>query len=758
MKTTGTDPRPKADSPNPFRNPTVWVILLVALGLLLFVPFLHTPAAQREELDFTEVIERVRAGQVRSVRIYEETHRITGEYHDDGQPLDSSVTGFQAQGSNDQNTRILVPLLLERSVSYRNVPPSALMKIIAYILPILLIVGLFYFLIMRQLRSAGSGGILSFGKSRAVRIERNKNRKTFDDVAGIEEAKEEVMEIVEFLRNPARFENLGGRLPHGVLLIGQPGTGKTLLAKAIAGEADVPFFSISGSDFVEMFVGVGASRVRDLFEQAKSNAPSIIFLDEVDAVGRRRANDLPGGGQEAAQTLNAILVEMDGFTSDDKVIVLAATNRPDVLDPALLRPGRFDRRIIVDLPDIKGREEILRVHSKKIKLAPDVDLTILARGTPTFSGAELENLMNEAALIAAFSDKEAVDMVCVEEARDKVRWGKEKRSRQMRAEDKRSTAYHEAGHALLMHLLPHVTPLHKVTIIPRGRALGATMQLPERDEYNMTRKRLFGEIVVRLGGRAAEEIFLDDITNGAQNDFEQATGLARSMVCEWGMSEALGMVHYKDRTDERAMFETREFSERTAEKIDNEVRRIIDECHEEGRTLLREHREDVELLVEALLEFEVLTREEFTALLESGTLDTVRELRKVSPPLQRPRDADADAEPETVPEDEISSDDADDATPGDDAASASSTDSDAPSSHAWGEPASAHGSPHKSQADGADMDVTTTQGGAADAQVDSSSGSTPHASARPGAANAATRPVQDTPDDAPPPSDMVDRT
>lgn len=446
-------------------------------------------------------------------------------------------------------------------------------------------------------------------------------------MAGVDEAREELKEIIEFLRSPERFQRLGGRLPKGVLLIGPPGTGKTLLAKAIAGEADVPFFSISGSDFVEMFVGVGASRVRDLFEQAKQNSPCIIFVDEIDAVGRKRANDLPGSGMETGQTLNAMLVEMDGFTSSDNVIVIAATNRPDVLDPALLRPGRFDRRIYVDLPDIRGREEILKVHAKSVKLAEDVDMSVIARGTPMFSGADLENVVNEAALIAVMHNKDAVDMECFEESRDKVRFGKEKRSRAMDEDDRRSTAYHEAGHAIVMLEQPHVTPLHKVTIIPRGRALGATMRLPEKDEYCIGRKKIIGEIAVGLAGRAAEEIFLDDVTSGAANDFEQATGLARSMACHWGMSEKLGFVSYPDADGSRSIFDQREYSDATAEIIDTEVRRIVDECYTTAKDILQRRNDDVELLVDALMEFEVLGREEVDLLFEKRSLDELREQR-----------------------------------------------------------------------------------------------------------------------------------
>ena len=603
------------------------IIIIFILGMLM----LQGPGEQGKrgkEIDYSEFYDAIEKGRVRSVVIEKDSGNIRGKFHISGQPSGSSaVENFSTSGYL-QSLPELEAKLRENHVSFSYEGPGIWKDILPLLAWAGLLFLLFYFFVYRQMR--GGGGMLSFGKSRAVRVTRDKNRKTFDDVAGVDEAKAEVEEIVEFLKNPARFQRLGGRLPRGVLLIGGPGTGKTLLAKAIAGEADVPFFTISGSDFVEMFVGVGASRVRDLFEQAKASSPCIIFLDEIDAVGRKRANDLPGSGIETAQTLNAILVEMDGFQSDDNVIVIAATNRPDVLDPALLRPGRFDRRIYVDAPDVRGREQILAVHVKGVKLADSVDLSIIARGTPTFSGADLENLVNEAALIAAMRGKDSVDMECLEEAKDKVRFGREKRSRVRDEEERRTTSYHEAGHALLMRLVPEVTPLHKVTIVPRGRALGATMQLPEKDEYNMGRKRILGEIIVRLGGRAAEQIFLSDITNGAAMDLQQSTGLAKAMVTEWGMTEALGLPYLasSDAGDNELFNINKPYSEDTARLIDEEVRKILDNGYAEAVRLLSEHREEMELMVAALLEYEVLSREEIDMLLSTKSLDSLRAHKK----------------------------------------------------------------------------------------------------------------------------------
>ena len=465
---------------------------------------------------------------------------------------------------------------------------------------------------------------MSFGKSRARMLNRDKNKVTFKDVAGMQEAKEEVEEIIQFLKDPKRFQKLGGRIPKGVLVVGSPGTGKTLLAKAIAGEADVPFFSISGSDFVEMFVGVGASRVRDMFEQGKKSAPCIIFIDEIDAVGRSRFSGIGGGHDEREQTLNALLVEMDGFDTQEGVIIIAATNRPDVLDAALLRPGRFDRQIVIDMPDLAGREEILKVHAREVKLAKDVDMKVIARGTAGFSGADLANLINEAALLAARNEKKAVGMEDLEEARDKVRWGRERRSRVMDEKDKKLTAYHEAGHALVMSKLEHSEPLHKVTIIPRGMYLGATFQLPEKDKYSINKKQLLDQISGVMGGRIAEEIIFGDCNSGAANDIKQATYLARRMVTEWGMSEKIGMVNVSDHEEHmflgRDLFKGREVSEQTAREIDEEVRSIIDHCYARAKEVLTQNRDKLIALAEALIEYETLDAPECAEVISTGKL------------------------------------------------------------------------------------------------------------------------------------------
>ena len=488
-------------------------------------------------------------------------------------------------------------------------------------MPIALFLLILYFFFRQQIRMAGKGA-LNFGKSKARMLARDKNKITFKDVAGVEEAKEEVTEIVEFLRDPKKFQKLGGRIPKGVLMVGPPGTGKTLLARAIAGEADVPFFSISGSDFVEMFVGVGASRVRDMFEQGKKSAPCLIFIDEIDAVGRHRGHGLGGGHDEREQTLNALLVEMDGFDTQEGVIIIAATNRPDVLDPALLRPGRFDRQITVALPDVKGREEILRVHSKKVKLADDVDLSVIARGTPGYSGAELANVINEAALLAARKGLKAISLPELEEARDKVRWGRERRSLAISEKEKENTAYHEAGHALLNLLLEHTDPLHKVTIIPRGRALGVTMMLPEEDKFNTRKKELIDDLCVTMGGRVAEELIFGDVTSGASGDIRMATWYARKMVCQWGVSEKLGMVEYGEHEDYvflgRDLGRPRDYSEATAQEIDREVKKLCDDAYERAKALITTHRDKLEAIAKALLEFETLDGKQIREIIDHG--------------------------------------------------------------------------------------------------------------------------------------------
>src|SRR5216110_2462338 len=520
------------------RNFALWVIivlLLLALFTLFQNPGTRTSAA---DISFSQLLTDVDQGRVRDVTI--QGPEIHGTYTDG--------RGFNTYAPNDPS---LVQRLYGKGVQIIARPPGEnvpwFVSLLVSWLPFIALIGVWIFL-SRQMQGAG-GKALGFGKSRAKLLTEAHGRVTFEDVAGVDEAKQDLQEIVEFLRDPGKFQRLGGRIPRGVLLVGPPGTGKTLLARAIAGEANVPFFTISGSDFVEMFVGVGASRVRDMFEQAKKNAPCIIFIDEIDAVGRHRGAGLGGGNDEREQTLNQLLVEMDGFEANEGVILIAATNRPDVLDPALLRPGRFDRQITVNLPDVRGREAILKVHAKNVKLAPSVDLSVIARGTPGYSGAELANLLNEAALLAASTNKKAVSMVELEEARDKVRWGRERRSMAMTDEDKKFTAWHEAGHALVNVLLKHTHPLHKVTIIPRGQALGATMYLPKDDILNRRRKELLDIIAVTMAGRIAEEIVSDDISSGATGDIQGSTAIARRMVCEWGMSEKMGMVEYGEHED-----------------------------------------------------------------------------------------------------------------------------------------------------------------------------------------------------------------
>jgi cell division protease FtsH len=495
--------------------------------------------------------------------------------------------------------------------------PNLLVSALYYLGPTLLIIG-FWFFMMRQMQGGGKGGAFSFGKSKARLIDENSNSVTFADVAGCDEAKEEVFEIVDFLRDPQKFQKLGGRIPHGVLLVGPPGTGKTLLARAIAGEAKVPFFSISGSDFVEMFVGVGASRVRDMFENAKKNSPCIIFIDEIDAVGRHRGAGMGGGNDEREQTLNQMLVEMDGFESNSGVIVVAATNRSDVLDRALLRPGRFDRQVHVGLPDIRGREQILQVHMRKVPIDPDVNAAVLARGTPGFSGADLANLVNESALFAARRGKRAVDMKDFEDAKDKIYMGPERKSAVMREEERRNTAYHESGHAVVAKVLPKADPVHKVTIMPRGMALGVTWQLPEFDRVNLYKDRMMEELAILFGGRAAEEVFLHSMSTGASNDFERATKMARDMVTRYGMSDSLGTMVYVD-TESESIFgrnSTKTVSELTQQKVDAEIRALVDSQYALARSILEQNRDKVEAMVAALLEWETLDAEQINDIME----------------------------------------------------------------------------------------------------------------------------------------------
>jgi cell division protease FtsH len=538
-----------------------------------------------------------------------------------GQPLKavpfSAAVNAQFLGSDLQK-------LLKKDASY-DATTDYLKNAIFTFLPFLLIIGVLFFLFRQQMKSAGRGA-MSFGKSKARLLTMDRNKVTFKDVAGIQEAKEELVEIVEFLRDPKKFQKLGGSIPKGVLMVGSPGTGKTLLARAIAGEADVPFFSISGSDFVEMFVGVGASRVRDMFEQGRKHAPCLIFIDEIDAVGRHRGHGMGGGHDEREQTLNQLLVEMDGFDTQEGVIIIAATNRPDVLDPALLRPGRFDRQVTISLPDVNGREEILRVHVKKIKLAANTDLSTIARGTPGFSGAELANLINEAALLAARRGLSAVTLDEMEEARDKVRFGRERRSMAMSDREKIGTAWHEAGHAYLTMVLPDTHPLHKVTIIPRGPYLGATMYLPDGDKYSTQKKEALSNLIVTMGGRIAEAFHSDDVSNGASGDIRQATSLARHMVCEWGMSEKLGMVEYGE--GDGPVFLGRgdmggrrtNYSSHTAKIIDEEIKKLIDDAYGIAERVLREGRDKVELIANALLEFETLDANHLRDLIDHGSM------------------------------------------------------------------------------------------------------------------------------------------
>ncbi|MEX2045054.1 MAG: ATP-dependent zinc metalloprotease FtsH, partial [Opitutus sp.] len=545
-------------------------------------------------------------------------HKVIGESRKDEL---SPYKAFRAAGRvTDENM-----MRIQQSKLFIEQPSQTLLTTIAaQVIPFVIIIGLLYFLFVRQLRQAGRGA-LSFGKSRAKLLTRDRDRLTFADVAGCDEAKEEVSEVVEFLKDPKKFTKMGGRIPKGILMVGPPGTGKTLLAKAVAGEADVPFFSISGSDFVEMFVGVGASRVRDMFEQGRKSAPCLIFIDEIDAVGRQRGAGLGGGNDEREQTLNSLLVEMDGFDTTEGVIIIAATNRPDVLDSALLRPGRFDRQIYVDLPDLIGREQILRVHAKKVSLAENVDLQVIARGTPGLSGAELANLLNEAALLAARRGKKKVEMIDVDDAREKVQFGRERR-RLMDDEEKKLTAYHEAGHALIQAVLDdgHM-PVHKVTIIPRGRSLGSTMFIPKKDVLTHARKRMLGQIAMGLGGRIAEEIVMGDISSGAAGDIKQITKIARHMVCDWGMSP-LGPVAFGDHHDTvflgREITRNESISEDTARKIDAEIHKIIDEQYERAREIILQHRPALDKIAEALIEHETLDGKHVLEILQFGEIRT----------------------------------------------------------------------------------------------------------------------------------------
>ena len=610
-------------------------IIAAAAVLFLMKKNLTAPASEMTQSDF---LDRFASNQIVAARVvvnqqslpleditgtYLKTGKVTAEADSKGDTKVDKATpdGIPFVVHNAWLTPDQLNLLTHSPRISNSAPNVVVMNLLWGIAPFLILGLLFWFFFIRQIKAAGKGA-LSFGKSKARMLAKDRNKTTFKDVAGVDEAIEEVSELVEFLKDPKKFQRLGGRIPKGVLMVGPPGTGKTLLAKAIAGEADAAFFSISGSDFVEMFVGVGASRVRDMFEQARKSTPCLIFIDEIDAVGRSRGHGLGGGNDEREQTLNALLVEMDGFDTQEGIIIIAATNRPDVLDPALLRPGRFDRQVTVNLPDVRGREGILKVHAKNVKLLPEVDLSVIARGTPGYSGAELANLLNEAALLAARTNKKGVGQPELEEARDKVRWGRERRSMAMSDEEKRATAWHEAGHALVNVLLKHTHPLHKVTIIPRGRALGVTMSLPKEDMLNMRRKQAIDTIIMTMAGRISEEYVTDDISSGAAMDIQQATQLAKAMVMHWGMSEKLGNVLNGEAQEYvflgRDMMRTKDYSEATAQEIDTEVKRIVDGAFHTAKQLIENHRDKLEMVANSLLEYETLDGAQVEEIVRTG--------------------------------------------------------------------------------------------------------------------------------------------
>ena len=634
------------------RNAALWIIIVLLLFALFNLFQGTTSRGPQYELAFSEFMDEVESGQVQEVKM--QGQKISGQFRDGRQ--------FQTFAPEDPG---LVPQLRENGVKIKAAPAEEMNPLFSILIswfPMLLLIGVWIFF-MRQMQSGG-GKAMGFGKSRARLLTEKVGRVTFDDVAGIDEAKTELEEIVEFLRDPQKFQRLGGKIPKGCLLVGPPGTGKTLLARAIAGEANVPFFTISGSDFVEMFVGVGASRVRDMFEQGKKNAPCIIFIDEIDAVGRHRGAGLGGGNDEREQTLNQLLVEMDGFEANEGVILIAATNRPDVLDPALLRPGRFDRQVVVPNPDILGREKILKVHMRKVPLAPDVDPRVVARGTPGFSGADLANLVNEAALLAARAGKRVVTMIDFENAKDKVLMGAERRSMVMTEEEKELTAYHEAGHALVGLHVEGNDPLHKVTIIPRGRALGVTMNLPERDRYGFKKREMEAKLAMMFGGRIAEELIygVENVTTGAGNDIQQATNLARAMVTEYGMSDKLGRLRYVDNQEEiflgHSVARSQTISGETAKMIDQEIRRLIEEAEETARKVLDAHMEDLHKLSKGLLEYETLSGDEVQAILRGETIDRSDATgpsggdsgrRSSVPSSGKPKDSPGGLEPEPQP-------------------------------------------------------------------------------------------------------------
>jgi len=609
---------------NAFSKAAIWVVI----ALVLFTVFrqFDTRQGRSGDVPYSQFMKEAESGRIESVQIDGRTIRARTR---DGQ----AVTVF-TPGAGDL---WMVSDLLKYGVTVNAKPEeeqSVLMQIFISWFPMLLLIGVWIFF-MRQMQGGGRGGAFSFGKSRARLLDESNNTVTFADVAGCDEAKEEVQELVDFLRDPTKFQKLGGRIPRGVLMVGSPGTGKTLLAKAIAGEAKVPFFSISGSDFVEMFVGVGAARVRDMFENAKKHAPCIVFIDEIDAVGRQRGAGLGGGNDEREQTLNQLLVEMDGFETGQGIILIAATNRPDVLDPALLRPGRFDRQVVVQLPDIRGREQILNVHMRKVPIGPDVKADVLARGTPGMSGADLANLVNEAALFAARRAARLVEMIDFERAKDKILMGAERRSMIMDEDERKSTAYHESGHALLGRLLPKADPVHKVTIIPRGRALGVTMSLPEKDRYSYDRTYILSKIAMLFGGRIAEEIFINEMTTGASNDFERATQMARDMVTRYGMSDLLGPMVYAENEGEvflgRSITKTTNVSEETMRKVDQEIRRIIDEQYALARKLIEDNAEKMHTMAKALLDWETIGIEQLDDIMAGRPPRPPKDLSPPSP-------------------------------------------------------------------------------------------------------------------------------
>jgi cell division protease FtsH len=609
----------------------IWVAVL--FGLVLFVQAIDggSRATAAEPIPYSNFVSQVDSGNVRSVTMAASStgnSQIVGKL--------TSGESFRTTAPSDANVsdRLIAKGV---AVQVKTEEQSSFWLILLYqSMPFLLILGISFF-VMRQMQKNAGSGAMGFGKSRAKMLTEKHGRVTFADVAGIDEAREELEEIVEYLKDPGKFARLGGKIPKGALLVGSPGTGKTLLARAIAGEAGVPFFSISGSDFVEMFVGVGASRVRDMFEQAKKSAPCIVFIDEIDAVGRHRGAGLGNGNDEREQTLNQLLVEMDGFEANEGIIIIAATNRPDVLDPALLRPGRFDRQVIVPRPDIDGREQILAVHMKKVPLAPDVDPRVIARGTPGFSGADLANLVNEAALLAARRGKRLVAMKEFEEAKDKVMMGTERKSMVMTEDEKKMTAYHEAGHAIVAIHEEASDPIHKATIIPRGRALGMVMRLPERDSYSYHRDKMYANLAVSMGGRVAEEVVFgyDKVSSGASSDIAYATGLARDMVTRWGMSDALGAVQYAEADEEvflgYSVNRQKNMSNETAQAIDKEIRRIVEQGYDRAKALLKEHRQELETLALALLEYETLSGDEIKSVLAGGTIDRGSSSRPVLP-------------------------------------------------------------------------------------------------------------------------------